>query len=171
LSASPSTYFIRSRQFLSIGHDELIEFKAQDGKQPPLQYALHLGVLEAIPASKSYADVKKIKTAFRVWIDAITKSVWLVLDRNTSDDLGDPVSIDPKDDPWNYLPTPRNSRPTFDVMRVLTSNEIGRIDDNRPLFGPTSLQTAQVRHLQPYTVAKDVISKAIPNTSGPAAGG
>ncbi|MCJ1400401.1 hypothetical protein MMC11_003606 [Xylographa trunciseda] len=153
------------------GHDELIEFKAQDGKPPPLQYALHLGVLEAIPARKNYADVDKIKTPFRVWIDAVAKSIWLVLDRNATNELGDPAPIDPRDDPWNYLPTPRNSRQTFDVMQVLTSDEIGRIDDNRPLFGAASLLTTQVRHLQPYTVAKDVIGKKIPKSSGPTAGG
>jgi len=155
----------------TVGHDQLVEFIAQDGKQPPLQYALHLGALEAIPASKNYSDVNKIGTPFHVWIDAVTRSVWLVLDPNPIDGLGDPVPIDARDDPWNYLPSPRNSRPSFDVMLVLTRNEIGTIDDNRPLFGKASLLTAQRRHLQPYAVAKDVISKKIPNNPGPVAGG
>lgn len=85
----------------------------------PLQFVLPLGTLEY----SRFAESSHTETPFRVCVNPIDRSIWLVLGPYTLDDLGDRVSIPPGTDPWPYLGLHSYGRVQFDVMELMTWQE------------------------------------------------
>lgn len=102
----------------------------------PLQFVLALGILQYT----RIADSSRAETPFRVCVNAIDRSIWLVLAPYTLDDVGDRVPIPRGTDPWPYLGLHSDGRVQFDVMKLMTFEEFHKLGDQsqaleREMFG------------------------------------
>jgi hypothetical protein len=65
-------------------------------------------------------------TPFRVYLDPLSpRSVWLVLDQQSKDELGEDFDIPLPDNSWDYLPSAQNDRNLFKVIILQPGHELG----------------------------------------------
>lgn len=156
-------------------HPFLVEFRGRPNTVPPVKYGLHLGVLEY--ASQTSGGLSAAcKTPLHIFVNPFDRSLWLVLDREFMDDLGDPVYMTEETDVWSYCAAERGSRPLFDVIRISSGEEVMRATGNstghglggeREMFPPSVVAWAQLHQLQPYAASKlEVESKLAAAASG-----
>lgn len=101
-----------------------------------LQFVLPLDTLEY----SQIADSSRAEIPFQVCVNAIDRSIWLVLSPYTLDDLGDRETISRGTDPWPYLGLHSDSRVQFDVMELMTWEEFQNLVEQsqalkRDMFG------------------------------------
>jgi hypothetical protein len=100
--------------------DAVTEIRSTNPKTKcPLQFVVPLGNLEY----SRFPDISRVETPFRVCVNAIDRSIWLVLAPYTLDDVGERVPIPRGTDPWPYLGLHSNGRVQFDVMELMTWKE------------------------------------------------
>lgn len=102
----------------------------------PLQLVLPLGILEY----SIFDGSSRTETPFRVCLNPVDRSIWLVFTPDRLDDLGDRVSTPRVTDPWPCLGLNSDGRMQFDVMELMTWKEFQSLEDQsqalkRDIFG------------------------------------
>ncbi|MCJ1465563.1 hypothetical protein MMC07_004181 [Pseudocyphellaria aurata] len=102
----------------------------------PLQFVLPLGIL----AWSVSPDSSRCETPFRVCVNPINRSIWLVLAPYEVDYKGDRISIPWGTDPWPWLGLHSHGRVLFDVMELMPWEEFQNLGDQsmaltRSMFG------------------------------------
>ena len=127
------------------------------------EYAFFLGVLEAsLPPNKSSSGSRSssssiesatatrqiVLTPYRVCVDPVDRSIWLVLSESllslSTDDLSRGIPQDA--DTWSYLQTKAKGRPSFDTIQVASWNDFITLTRSsavsRQIFSNNALETA-----------------------------
>lgn len=130
----------------------------------PLQFILPLGTLEY----RRFAESSRAETSFRVCINPIDRSIWLVLAPYTLDDLGDRVSFPRGTDPWPYLGLHSDGCVQFDVMELMTWKEFQNLENQsqalkKDMFGLAKVAT----HVWPivWVHTKEAVDAVVPRTT------
>lgn len=152
-------------------HPKFVEFLPEfdsefDATEGVLRYGFHLGALEGIVPKRTdiSADVNTtaatgivVSTPFNVFLNPLDKSIWIVLDQNSREDLG---LMEFTGNPWDSLPSLPEGRAQFDVMRILSGEEVKALDGNhmaldfqtpRSFFTQDAMKTAKRLFLEPHT--------------------
>lgn len=162
-------------------HPNFVEFIPEsdsgfDATEGLLRYGFHLGALEGIlPRSTDVsadfnttaATAIVVSTPFNVFLNPLDKSIWIVLDQKSQDGLG---FMEFTGDPWDSLPSFSEGRAQFDVMRILSGEEVNVWDGNhmawdfqtpRPFFTQEAMKTAKRVFLEPHTADAGEVMAAL----------
>ena len=126
--------------------DYVMEIKATAANtQSPVQYIFMLGDLRAAPSASPTTPGEE--TPYRVCINPVDRSIWLLMLGFTLDSNGGPVPIPTDADTWTFLNAKANGRASFDVMRIATWSEFIALTQssavNRPIFGTQAIGTSK----------------------------
>ena len=138
-------------------HEYIVEPSGQGSEIPPCQYLLPLGPLVCLPTSDSKS--KSEPTSLFFGLNTADKSLWLILGTKYYDDL--------QTDAWDFLPTAADGRPSFDVIRVMSWDELldlraGTIDGRHwQIFDDGALGTATRIHPQVHPTSEAAIGEVL----------
>ena len=150
-------------------HPFLVEFRGKSDTVPPVKYGLHLGVLEYASQTEE-GLTRPSKTPLHIFVNPFDRSLWLVLDREFVDDMGEVVHLTEETDVWSYCAAERGSRPLFDVIRIYSADEVMKATGNpasqglggeREMFPPSVVAWAQLHQLRPYATSKDAVENKL----------
>ncbi|KAK4695623.1 hypothetical protein P7C71_g2164, partial [Lecanoromycetidae sp. Uapishka_2] len=141
--------------------DFIIEIRPTDPKATsPVKYVYPLGRLEAV-----YQTGDLAQTPFRVCINPVDRSIWLVMAPYNLDGVGEKDSIPANEDTWPYFLTKANGRTQFDVMQVASWKDFIALNQtsaiSRVFFNAQALATAKRIQPKAYVPAASVVQQAL----------
>jgi len=118
-------------------HPCVLEIRNFDGSTPPFQFGFPVGSLGYVAqetADTSKGALELHSTPFRVYLDVLGRSLWLVLDSHYQDELGEDIDIPLRANPWDYMPSVQNGRNIFKAFMIQRVQDLGTTDDRHSFF-------------------------------------
>ena len=140
-------------------HPTVYELRRVDGAPTSIKYGYFLGWLRC-RWNDAAATKELLGTPFRVYLNIVDFSLWLIFDTDFEDDMGEPVSVSDDSDVWKYMPSLQDGRPSFKSLKVMDKSEIQNHDPSRSILGKNDLQSASDVLLRPFLAEEKAITEA-----------
>ncbi|KAL8765211.1 MAG: hypothetical protein Q9209_007644 [Squamulea sp. 1 TL-2023] len=130
-------------------YDHVMQVKpTKSNAPPPIQYILPLGALEVVPKDFFGKVGRGDYTPFRVCMNPVDKSIWLVMRPYLIDGIGERDPIPSSSNTWNFL-----------GEQFIEADEAKAAE--RELFGVNALATGKRIEPEPYSGAAAEVEQAI----------
>ena len=149
-------------------HSQIVGIKAHPDHDE-LQYVFRLGTLVWVPASVDVTSPKFSReelrrTPFKVFIDPLNKSLWLILDPHRVDEDGEDDSIPGSANTWDFLPSKSNGRSSFDILKLFDWGELDALkkpSKKREIFSEKAIKSAARLQTTLQVVTEDAWAEAV----------
>ncbi|KAL8787055.1 MAG: hypothetical protein Q9213_002397 [Squamulea squamosa] len=147
-------------------YDDLLQVEStKSHTQSPVQYIFPLGILEAVSKATFNEGGRGVETPFRVCMNPVDKSIWLVMVSYLIDGLGERDPIPESCNTWKFLRVRDIAAEPFDVMKILSWEQFTEVDEanaaERELFGQHVLATAKRVYPELHTAPMKGVKKAL----------
>ena len=136
-------------------HPFLIELRRTDGGESDIRFALVLGAVQRAQAGVMPTQNQEV-LPLHIYMSYPDKSLWMVLDKTYTDDLGDSEDITDAEG-WEYCCLDQAGRPPFGAIRLLVSSNLPNLGAKRTLFTPKVLSTAKKYNMIPRVAGKSEV--------------
>ncbi|KAF2118013.1 hypothetical protein BDV96DRAFT_407568 [Lophiotrema nucula] len=153
-------------------HPYVLDLRSGSSARSNLKYVFILGTLVYFQNSQfrpAPNPPKYTPLPFRVYLDVLTRKLWIVLDRFIINDFGVDDELDARADPWMFLPSPKLDRKSFDAIPIEDAKNLGNISQNQSPF--RRMQEAERTDLRPWAAAWDPVATALKNAAAGPSGG
>jgi hypothetical protein len=156
-------------------HPYILELRNFNSSSPPFNYGFPLGSLAYFyhdPNNTNTDQPEKLQsTPFRVFLDVVGKSIWLVLDSCYQNELGDEIDIPLRSNAWDYLPSAQNGRNLFTAFMLQSLHDLSFVPNRNSFFANVYERTTSAVDVRLYIATTAGVDAALkPQPASPAVG-